>query len=88
MKGRFSAMMINVQSREKSAEKRCFSQFLVSFLPVLGGVFGSFGSSLEYRTEEELFGFQVFDKRNGTVGQLGQLKISIPQNAKNSTMSI
>ena len=54
-----------------------FCQFFASFV-------GCFGVVLELSIvlgEEELFGFQVFDKRSGTVGQLGQLKISIIQNA-------
>ena len=61
-----------------------FCQFFAS----LGGCFGVVLELSIVLGEEELFGFQVFDKRSGTVGQLGQLKISIPQNAKNSTMSI
>ena len=55
-----------------------FGQFFASF----GGCFGVVLELSIVLGEEELFGFQVFDKRNGTVGQLGQLKISIPQNAK------
>ena len=58
--------------------------FFVSFLPVLGVI-------LELPIvlrEKEIFGFQAFDKRSGTVGQLGQLKISMSQNTKNSAISI
>ena len=76
--------MIYAQSREKSVEKRCF-------LPVFGSFFGFFRAVLEsliVSDGERLFDFQIFNKMVGTVGQLGQLEISIPQNAKNSIISI
>lgn len=37
---------------------------------------------------EGLFDFQVFNKRGGDSGQLGQLKIGISQKTKSSAISI
>ena len=68
----------------KVPKKGVFCQFFASFFPVLGVI-------LELPIvlrEKEIFGFQAFDKRSGTVGQLGQLKISMSQNTKNSAISI
>ena len=62
----------------KVPKKGVFCQFFFSFFPVLGVI-------LELPIvlrEKEIFGFQEFGKRSGTVGQLGQLKISMSQNTK------
>ena len=55
-----------------------FLPFFCHFLLALGLFLGSFILS----GRDELLGSQVFSQGVGTVGQLGQLKISIIQNAR------
>ena len=52
-----------------------------SIFAVFGALLGLFLRSFILSSRDELLGSQVFGERVGTVGQLGQLKISIIQNA-------
>ena len=62
-----------------------FCHFFVVFFPffaVFGALLGLFLRSFILSSRDESSGSQVFGERVGTVGQLGQLKISIIQNTR------